>query len=58
MTGLAGMTLDERMEYAAKRKKEMNCCQAVLVAFADRLGKSEDCVRNAVLSAGEALKAK
>ena len=36
------MTLDERMEYAAKRKKEMNCCQAVLVAFADRLGKSED----------------
>ena len=36
------MKLDERMEYAAKRKKEMNCCQAVLVAFADRLGKSED----------------
>ena len=36
------MTLDERMEYAAKRKKEMNCCQAVLVAFANRLGKSED----------------
>ena len=36
------ITLDERMEYAAKRKKEMNCCQAVLVAFADRLGKSED----------------
>ena len=34
--------LNERMEYAAKRKKEMNCCQAVLVAFADRLGKSED----------------
>ena len=37
-----GMTLEERMEYAAERKKEMNCCQAVLVAFADRLGKSED----------------
>ena len=36
------MKLDERMEYAAKRKKEMNCCQAVLVAFADRLGKSEE----------------
>ena len=36
------ITLDERMEYAAKRKKEMNCCQAVLVAFADRLEKSED----------------
>ena len=49
MTGLAGMTLDERMEYAAKRKKEMNCCQAVLCSC-------EDCVRNAVRAAGEALK--
>ena len=39
---MSEMTLDERMEYAAKRKKEMNCCQAVLVAFADRLGKSEE----------------
>ena len=37
-----GITLEERMEYAARRKREMNCCQAVLVAFADRLGKSED----------------
>ena len=36
------MTLDERMDYAARRKKEMNCCQAVLVAFADKLGKDED----------------
>ena len=36
------MTLDERMGYATRRKKEMNCCQAVLVAFADKLGKSED----------------
>ena len=36
------MMLDERMDYAARRKKEMNCCQAVLVAFADKLGKSED----------------
>ena len=36
------MTLDERMGYAAQRKKEMNCCQAVLVAFADKLGKSEE----------------
>ncbi len=34
-------TLEERMDYAARRKKEMNCCQAVLVAFADKLGKSE-----------------
>ena len=37
-----GITLEERMEYAAERKREMNCCQAVLVAFADRLGNSED----------------
>ena len=36
------MILDERMDYAAQRKKEMNCCQAVLVAFADKLGKNED----------------
>ena len=36
------MALDERMEYGARRKKEMNCCQAVLVAFADKLGKNED----------------
>jgi C_GCAxxG_C_C family probable redox protein len=35
------MMLDERMDYAAQRKKEMNCCQAVLVAFADKLGKAE-----------------
>ena len=34
--------LDERMDYAAQRKKEMNCCQAVLVAFADKLGKAEN----------------
>ena len=36
------MMLDERMDYAAQRKKEMNCCQAVLVAFADKLGKAEN----------------
>ena len=35
------MTLEERMDYAARRKSEMNCCQAVLVAFADRIGKDE-----------------
>ena len=35
------MTSEERMDYAARRKSEMNCCQAVLVAFADRLGKDE-----------------
>ena len=36
------MNMQERMDYAARRKKEMNCCQAVLVAFADQLGRSED----------------
>ena len=35
------MTINEHMDYAARRKKEMNCCQAVLVAFADRLGKDD-----------------
>ena len=38
---MSEMTLDERRDYAAQRKKEMNCCQAVLVAFADKLGKGE-----------------
>ena len=36
------MTINECMDYAAQRKKEMNCCQAVLVAFADQLGRSEE----------------
>ena len=36
------MTIQERKDYAAQRKREMNSCQAVLVAFADQLGKSED----------------
>ena len=36
------MTTQERKDYAAQRKREMNCCQAVLVAFADKLGKDED----------------
>ena len=42
MTDLTGSTLETRIEYAAMRKKEMNCCQAVLMAFADKLGKDED----------------
>ena len=42
MSTIIGGMLEARMEYAAKRKREMNCCQAVLVAFAGRLGKSED----------------
>ena len=36
------MNIQERMDYATRRKKEMNCCQAVLVAFASELGRSED----------------
>ena len=36
------MTINERMNYAALRKKEMICCQAVLVAFADEPGRSEE----------------
>lgn len=36
------MTADERMELGAGLKRGMNCYQAVLVAFADRLGKNED----------------
>ena len=36
------MTINEPMNYAALRKKEMNCCQAVLVAFADEAGRSEE----------------
>lgn len=36
------MTIEERMEAGARLKRKMNCCQAVLVAFADRLGKSEE----------------
>ena len=36
------MTTKERMDYAALRKKEMNCCQAVLMAFGAELGRSEE----------------
>lgn len=36
------MNMKERMEHAALRKKEMNCCQAVLVAFGGELGRSEE----------------
>jgi len=31
------MTKHERQEYAAQLKREMNCCQAVVRAFADTL---------------------
>ena len=36
------MDTRERMELGAAKKREMNCCQAVLVAFADRLGLDEE----------------
>ena len=42
MSDTTTQPLGERMEYAAGPKKKMNCCQAVLVAFADKLGRSED----------------
>ena len=35
-------TLEDRIEAGAQLKRKMNCCQAVLVAYADRLGKSDD----------------
>ena len=35
------MTIQERCDYAAERKAEMNCCQAVLAAFAPELGRGE-----------------
>ena len=36
------MTLDECMELGAKLKREMNCCQAVVRAFADTLDLDEE----------------
>ena len=36
------MTTKERQERGAELKREMNCCQAVLVSYADKLGKSEE----------------
>ncbi len=36
------MTTLERQEYAAQLKREMNCCQAVVRAFADTLDIPED----------------
>ena len=36
------MTTQERQDVAVRRKKEMNCCQAVLTAFADELGRSDE----------------
>ena len=39
---MLAMNMQERMDYAALRKKEMNCCQAVLVAFGAELGRGEE----------------
>ena len=36
------MTTHERQEYAAQLKREMNCCQAVVRAFADTLDMPAD----------------
>ena len=36
------MTTAERQDYAAKLKREMNCCQAVVRAFADTLDMPVD----------------
>ena len=36
------MTTHERQEYAAQLKREMNCCQAVVRAFADTLDMPVD----------------
>lgn len=36
------MTTHERQEYAARLKREMNCCQAVVRAFADTLDMPVD----------------
>jgi len=38
----AEMTTHERQEYAAQLKREMNCCQAVVRAFADTLDMQVD----------------
>ena len=35
------MTTEERMEVGAKFKREMNCCQAVVKAFADTVDLDE-----------------
>ncbi len=35
------MKKEERMDYAADRKRSMNCCQAVLVSFAEEIGQDE-----------------
>ena len=35
------MTTAERQDYAAKLKREMNCCQAVVRAFADTVSPDE-----------------
>ena len=36
------MTTEERMELGAKYKREMNCCQAAVRAFADTLDMPVD----------------
>ena len=40
------MTTEERMELGAKFKREMNCCQAVVMAFADTVPLDESMLTN------------
>ena len=44
------MTIKERQDYAATLKREMNCCQAVVRAFADTIPLDETTLMS--LSAG------
>ena len=44
------MTIQERQECASRLKREMNCCQAVVRAFADTLPLDEGALMN--LAAG------
>lgn len=51
------MTTHERQEYAAQLKREMNCCHKG-IGTGKILCSCENCVRNAVFAAEEALETK
>ena len=52
------MTTHERQEYAAQLKREMNCRDLKGIGTGKILYSCENCVRNAVLAAEEALETK
>ena len=52
------MTTHERQEDAAQLKREMNCCCLKGIGTGKILRSCENCVRNAVLAAEEALETK